>query len=61
MKEKILTKQQIRKILGKKASIDYEKNESHYHCWDQNQPSSCGIKLEDHKQCCLCETKIKLK
>lgn len=29
---------------------------SHYHCWDQDQPPACGVKLEDHKQCCLCDT-----
>lgn len=28
---------------------------SHSHCWDQKQPSACGIPLEKHKQCCLCD------
>lgn len=54
-KEEILSKSKIREILGTKAVIDYEKNHSHYHCWNQTQPSACGIKLENHKQCCLCE------
>jgi len=26
----------------------------HVHCFDQENPP-CGIKLKDHKQCCLCE------
>lgn len=30
---------------------------SHSHCWDQDQPSACGIPLADHKQCCLCSTR----
>lgn len=67
--EKVLTKEEIRKILGDKAHIDYERNHSHYHCWDQvnNEDSdiepqdtpACGQKLEDHKQCCLCDTVYK--
>lgn len=28
---------------------------SHIHCWNEKQPSACGISLEKHKQCCLCE------
>lgn len=27
---------------------------SHTHCWNQEQPSACGISLVRHKQCCLC-------
>lgn len=53
--EKILSKKEIRDILGDKADIDYDRNYSHYHCWHQEQPSACGIPLEDHKQCCLCD------
>lgn len=30
---------------------------SHSHCWDQKQPSACGIPLEEHEQCCLCDMK----
>jgi hypothetical protein len=54
--EEILTKPEIQKMLGEKAHIDYERNYSHYHCWDQSKPPACGQKLEDHKQCCLCDT-----
>src|ERR1035437_1289892 len=28
---------------------------SHFHCWNQTQPSACGISLEKHNQCCLCD------
>lgn len=35
---------------------DYERH-SHYHCWDQDQPPACGIPLEKHEQCCLCDLK----
>lgn len=28
---------------------------SHLHCWAQKQPSACGIPLEKHTQCCLCD------
>ena len=50
---------QLKKLLGKNSVIDYERNSSHYHCWSQNQPPACGQKLEDHKQCCLCNTPYK--
>lgn len=56
-KETILSKEEIRKRLGEKASIDYERNFSHYHCWDQKQPSACDIPFDKHKQCCLCDSK----
>lgn len=46
----------VEEILGKKSVIDYENNYSHYHCWNQKQPSACGIPLEKHTQCCLCPT-----
>ena len=54
--EKVLSKEEIRNILGEKSHIDYERNHSHYHCWNQDQPPACGQKLENHKQCCLCDT-----
>lgn len=28
---------------------------SHSHCWNQKQPSACGIELCTHTQCCLCD------
>lgn len=28
---------------------------SHSHCWAQKQPPACGIPLEKHDQCCLCD------
>lgn len=30
---------------------------SHTHCWN-NQPSPCGIPIEKHTQCCLCDLKV---
>lgn len=30
---------------------------SHSHCWDQNGKPACGIALEQHTQCCLCDLK----
>lgn len=48
----------IKDLLGENAVIDYEKNQSHYHCWNQKQPCACGIPLEKHTQCCLCDTKV---
>ncbi len=33
---------------------NYE-HHSHTHCWDQEQPPACGISLEKHTQCCLCD------
>jgi hypothetical protein len=29
---------------------------SHTHCWNQESPA-CGIPLEKHTQCCLCDLK----
>jgi hypothetical protein len=60
-KEIILTKKQIRDILGKKADIDYERNYSHYHCWNQGKNPACGQPLKNHKQCCLCDKPYKPK
>ncbi len=34
---------------------------SHNHCWNQKQPSACGIPLEKHTQCCLCDKSYSLK
>jgi hypothetical protein len=45
----------LQEILGKNAVIDREKGQSHYHCWHQTPPA-CGIPLEKHTQCCLCDT-----
>ncbi len=37
---------------------NYERDHSHYHCWQNApKPSPCGQKIEDHVQCCLCELK----
>lgn len=27
----------------------------HYHCWAQGGAPACGINLENHTKCCLCE------
>lgn len=34
---------------------NYERNGSHIHCWNQGKSPACGIPLEKHTQCCLCE------
>lgn len=39
------------------ATTNYERI-SHFHCWKQKQPSACGIPLEKHEQCCLCDLKV---
>lgn len=44
----------LQDILGKNAVIDHENGSSHYHCWHQIPPA-CGIPIEEHTQCCLCE------
>lgn len=36
---------------------DYDRYYSHSHCWAQGGEPACGIPLETHKQCCLCDTK----
>jgi len=36
---------------------NFERDYSHTHCWEQEQPSACGIPLEKHNQCCLCDLK----
>lgn len=51
-------RRKIEELLGKHAVIDYERNHSHYHCWHQDQPPACGIPLEKHKQCCLCDSPL---
>lgn len=37
-------------------TVNYE-HISHTHCWSQKQPSACGIPLDKHTQCCLCDLK----
>jgi len=54
--DRALLEKKLKELLGEKSNIDYEKSCSHYHCWDQDQPPACGISLENHKQCCLCDT-----
>ena len=48
----------LKKLIGDKSNIrqEYGSYMSHYHCWHQNQHPACGIPLENHKQCCLCDT-----
>lgn len=31
---------------------------SHYCCWEQNKPPECGIAVDKHTQCCLCEKEV---
>lgn len=40
----------------KEENMEYERNYSHTHCWNQKTPA-CGQPLQNHKQCCLCDTK----
>lgn len=47
--------------ITKNLCLIHEKNynhASHSHCWNQVQPSACGIPLEKHTQCCLCDLKV---
>lgn len=37
-------------------SKSYERDFSHSHCWNQGKSPACGQPLENHKQCCLCDT-----
>lgn len=37
--------------------MNYEQDYSHTHCWKQEGTPACGIPLEKHVQCCLCDTK----
>lgn len=39
-----------------KEKKSYERDCSHYHCWDQKPFSACGYDLKQHEQCCLCDT-----
>lgn len=46
-------------------NLEYERNHSHYHCWEQYKYEfgtelnpACGQPIENHKQCCLCDTKF---
>lgn len=33
--------------------VDYERDHSHFHCWQQGKSPACGLKT-GHKVCCLC-------
>lgn len=39
--------------MNQKPPLDYERDFSHYHCWESKNPP-CGQKVE-HLYCCLCE------
>lgn len=39
----------------KNKLMDYERNHSHSHCWNQGKSPACGQSLASHKQCCLCD------
>ena len=39
--------------------LEYERKYSHSHCWNQGKNPACGQPLENHKQCCLCDTVYK--
>lgn len=39
--------------------LEYERKYSHSHCWQQGKNPACGQPLENHKQCCLCDTVYK--
>ncbi len=42
-----------------KEEYNYNRNGSHFHCWNQKGSPACNIPLEKHKQCCLCDTPCK--
>lgn len=43
----------------KDKNQEYERDHSHVHCWDQEGGfPACGESLNEHKQCCLCDTPI---
>ena len=47
------------KLLGEMSEMvkgDYDRDYSHTHCWKQEDGPACGQPLENHKQCCLCDT-----
>ncbi len=46
-----------RSVLNKYPREDYDRNFSHFHCWQQGKSPACGQLLENHVQCCLCDTK----
>ena len=46
----------LRKTFNEAVKTDY----SHTHCWNQKTPA-CGIPLEKHTQCCLCDVKVEEK
>lgn len=46
------------KVAQQALKEDYERNWSHTHCWNQEDPPACGISLEKHAQCCLCDTQV---
>jgi hypothetical protein len=35
---------------------NYDYKGSHTCCWNQGKSSACGQPIENHKQCCLCDT-----
>jgi hypothetical protein len=43
-----------RRLLGLDTPNTAYERVSHTHCWN-NQPSPCGIPLDKHTQCCLCD------
>lgn len=42
-------------VSAKEKLMDYERNYSHSHCWQQGLKPACGQSLASHKQCCLCD------
>lgn len=53
--------QTIDKVLGiikREDTVPYNQAD-HSHCWAQKQPPACGIPLEIHKVCCLCELPVR--
>jgi len=50
--------QAMEEVKAMLRSLQGKEDYSHTCCDKQNQPSACGIPLEKHKQCCLCERSL---
>lgn len=67
-KEKVIL--EVVKEANEEQRMNYERNYSHTHCWkqvdfdmeehdlDSKATPACGIPLEKHIQCCLCDTPV---
>lgn len=54
----VINEEDLKAARSEATEKTYARDYSHSHCWDQKQPSACGIPLEKHTQCCLCDTPL---